>query len=89
MFAAARAERAMLPMDRRWTAGDKERLIAHFRPDVVIVEAYESAVFDVPTVGRADVFAAKADPETAFGSDAEAPLWLSLSSGRPGDRRGR
>lgn len=88
MFAAARAERAMLPMDRRWTAGDKERLIAHFRPDVVIVEADESAVFDVPTVGRADVFAAKADPETAFGSDAEAPLWLSLSSGTTGRPKG-
>lgn len=76
-FALARIGAVILPMDHRWTAGERDRLVAFFRPKTVLTDG----AIDT----RADGDARDA-PIAA--TDGSLPLLLSLSSGTTGTPRG-
>ncbi len=90
MLALARIGAVMLPLDHRWTAGERERVALHFGAALVLIEP-AMPVAGLPNVevdaawARA-VEAAAPDPFIAPGGDA--PLLVSLSSGTTGRPKG-
>ncbi len=90
MYALARAGLAMLPMDWRWSHGEKQRVASHFGAKLVLVEPGE-AIADVAcaavdaewleAVGRSPL-------DASFVSDGNDALLLSLSSGTTGRPKG-
>lgn len=90
MLALARIGAVMLPLDHRWTAGERERVALHFGAALVLTEP-AMPVAGVPNIevdaawARA-VDAAAADTQIAPGGDA--PLLVSLSSGTTGRPKG-
>jgi acyl-CoA synthetase (AMP-forming)/AMP-acid ligase II len=75
-FALARIGAVILPMDHRWTAGERNRLVAFFGPKTVLTDA---------TIDTREDGEARDAPIAAEGS---LPLVLSLSSGTTGTPRG-
>jgi acyl-CoA synthetase (AMP-forming)/AMP-acid ligase II len=91
LYALARAGRAILPMDLRWTQAERENVAVHFGAALVLTEPGEPAIAGIPMLAwdaSLDAAIAAADPATAFTSDGETPLVLSLSSGTTGRPKG-
>lgn len=91
LYALARAGRAILPMDVRWTATEKANVAQHFGASLVLVEPGAGPIGTVETVSWDDAFdiaIARSDPDTTFPEDGETPLLLSLSSGTTGRPKG-
>jgi acyl-CoA synthetase (AMP-forming)/AMP-acid ligase II len=84
LYAVARAERAILPMDARWTTEEQRNVAEHFGASLVLLEPGVPALpgLRCATPGEAP------DGGACFGSDAEAPFVLSLSSGTTGRPKG-
>lgn len=91
LFGIARLGAVILPMDKRWTEGEKQRVAQHFGARLVLID--EGAA----PLGHCDCEAVESplriDP-SAFGrlpispSDADLGLVLSLSSGTTGRPKG-
>ena len=90
MYALARAGLAMLPMDWRWSRGEKERVAIHFGAKLALIEAGETIAdtrcLAVDTAWHDAVAQASLDRD--FSSCAEDALLLSLSSGTTGRPKG-
>jgi acyl-CoA synthetase (AMP-forming)/AMP-acid ligase II len=94
MLALARIGAVLLPLDHRWTAPERERVITHFDAGHVLIEPGQvmaglaPLVRQIPFDGawRAAVDAAPPDEDIAPGGDA--PLLVSLSSGTTGRPKG-
>lgn len=90
MLALARIGAVMLPLDHRWTAGERERVALHFGAALVLTErampvaGLPNLVVDAAWAQAVDV--ADPDPDIAPGGDA--PLLVSLSSGTTGRPKG-
>lgn len=87
IYALARAGAVMLPMDWRWSADEKHRLVAHFQPQTVIIEDDTAMQEGVQCILIGDVAASSDERPPSFQS-AELPLLLSLSSGTTGRPKG-
>ncbi|SDW05971.1 fatty-acyl-CoA synthase/long-chain acyl-CoA synthetase/malonyl-CoA/methylmalonyl-CoA synthetase [Albimonas donghaensis] len=87
LFALARIGAMSLPMDARWSEVERTRLVAFFKPRLVLSDSPIAPV-DRETVMRVDpawdaaVMAAQDDAPLASGPDL--PLLVSLSSGTTG-----
>jgi acyl-CoA synthetase (AMP-forming)/AMP-acid ligase II len=84
----ARIGALMLPMDWRWTEGEKRRLIAHFRA-AILFEEDDAPVLDgvhQRGIGTLRVEGPPHGGEITPGADL--PLLLSLSSGTTGQPKG-
>jgi long-chain acyl-CoA synthetase len=92
LFGIARIGAIILPVDRRWTAGEKERTIEHFQASLILIDEGDSvpqgnvparrldiSLFDGPSVDKGRVVGAVGD---------NLPLVLSLSSGTTGRPKG-
>ncbi|MEI8147299.1 MAG: class I adenylate-forming enzyme family protein, partial [Alphaproteobacteria bacterium] len=91
LYGLARAGRAILPMDVRWTTAERDNVAVHFAPSLVITEPGAPPVPGIPTIAWDEAFdaaVATSDPAGPFGSDDAAPLVLSLSSGTTGRPKG-
>ena len=91
MLALARMGAVLLPMDHRWTTVEKERITAYFAVKGVIAAANAE---DIPgaRLHRSDAawrqaVAAQSDSGN-FPSRADAPVFLSMSSGTTGMPKG-
>ncbi|MAY87190.1 MAG: hypothetical protein CML02_10805 [Pseudooceanicola sp.] len=85
-FAVVRLGAILLPMDWRWTSGEKERLADHFGARLVLAEAEETALTETRVVVGELSGEGLSAPAIAPGGDA--PLLLSLSSGTTGRPKG-
>jgi acyl-CoA synthetase (AMP-forming)/AMP-acid ligase II len=87
LYALARAGRAILPMDARWTEAERQAVAGHFGASLVLLEPDMPAL---PGLGCTTVAEVSAWPphDVAFTSDDDAPLVLSLSSGTTGRPKG-
>lgn len=91
LYALARAGRAILPMDLRWTASERASIAGHFGARLVLTESGEPDIAGVPTLAWDDALDRAidaADPDIPFPQDGETPLVLSLSSGTTGRPKG-
>jgi long-chain acyl-CoA synthetase len=92
LFGIARIGAIILPVDRRWTAGEKERTIEHFQAKLVLIDDGDTvpqgsvlartlnvSLFDKPRIEQSQIVEAKGD---------NLPLVLSLSSGTTGRPKG-
>jgi acyl-CoA synthetase (AMP-forming)/AMP-acid ligase II len=87
IYALARVGAVMLPMDWRWTEGEKRRLVAHFRPTVLFEEDDAPPLAGTPQRGIGTLQqSGGATGPIAAGPDL--PLLLSLSSGTTGRPKG-
>jgi acyl-CoA synthetase (AMP-forming)/AMP-acid ligase II len=90
MLALARIGAVMLPLDHRWTAGERERVALHFGAALVLIEPAMPVAglpnIEVDAAWAQAVDAAAPDPDIAPGGDA--PLLVSLSSGTTGRPKG-
>lgn len=89
IYALARAGMIMMPMDCRWSIEEQHRLVSHFRPDAVIMEAGTDALeatkcIEVAAIVEEEGF--DTAPPPADGD--ELPLLVSLSSGTTGRPKG-
>lgn len=91
LFAVARAGRVILPIDVRWTNGEKQRVAAHFGARLVVAEP-DAEPMDGILLKRLDAdwqqAVAGQDPARHFDNDGEANLLVSLSSGTTGRPKG-
>ncbi len=91
LYAVARAGRVILPMDIRWTNGEKQRVAAHFGAHFVVAEPDAEALEGIQ-LHRLDAdwqqAVAGQDPARFFENDGEASLLVSLSSGTTGRPKG-
>ena len=91
LFGIARIGAIILPVDRRWTAGEKKRTIEHFQASLILIDEGDTipqgnvptrmlglSLFDGPNVKNQVVEAA----------GSNLPLVLSLSSGTTGQPKG-
>jgi acyl-CoA synthetase (AMP-forming)/AMP-acid ligase II len=88
MFALARIGALMLPMDWRWTEGEKRRLVEHFRAAILFEEDDAPSLDGIKQRGIGTL---AFDPSQAAGPIApgeDLPLLLSLSSGTTGQPKG-
>jgi acyl-CoA synthetase (AMP-forming)/AMP-acid ligase II len=87
LYALARAGRAILPMDARWTEAERQTVAMHFGASLVLLEPDMPAL---PGLGCATVAEVAAWPaqDAAFTQDENAPFVLSLSSGTTGRPKG-
>lgn len=91
LFALARAGRAILPMDLRWTEAERSNVAGHFGASLVLGEPGQPEVAGVRTLvwdDHLDEAIDRADPGIAFPTGGETPLVLSLSSGTTGRPKG-
>lgn len=91
LMALARAGRLILPMDVRWTPAERQRVVDHFRPATIFVEAGEPLCEGVSAVVWDDAWEAETaatDPGRVFPLGPDLPLVLSLSSGTTGRPKG-
>jgi len=90
LYAMPRAGIVMLPMDWRWTAGEQQRVAAHFGARTVLVEP-EGARPDgsecVPMDDACRAEIERADAERPM-HEGGGPLLMSLSSGTTGRPKG-
>jgi acyl-CoA synthetase (AMP-forming)/AMP-acid ligase II len=91
LMAIARLGAIVLPVDRRWTVGEKERIAEHFGADLLLVEPGDEAPPSVRALapdhdifGKPLPFPDSATPN-AF---VDLPLAFSLSSGTTGRPKG-
>ncbi|WP_173932598.1 AMP-binding protein [Chelativorans sp. Marseille-P2723] len=91
LYALARANIIILPIDCRWTAVEKERVARHFGASLVLLEPGDALGEEIATQTVDDEWFANmsATPVVEFPSgDGSAPLVLSLSSGTTGRPKG-
>ena len=94
MLALARMGAVLLPLDHRWTAGERERVLVHFGAPCVLVEpgqALKDTAADVRCVELDNAWrdaVARAALDTTIAPGGDAPLLVSLSSGTTGRPRG-
>jgi acyl-CoA synthetase (AMP-forming)/AMP-acid ligase II len=91
LMALARAGRLILPMDARWSVGERQRVVDHFRPAIVLGEPGEPELANtrmLPWDAIWEQQLAVSDPEIAFPTGPDLPLVLSLSSGTTGRPKG-
>ncbi|WP_431281331.1 class I adenylate-forming enzyme family protein [Humitalea sp. 24SJ18S-53] len=87
LYALARAGRAILPMDARWTEEERRNVATHFGASLVLLEPDMQALPGLRCLVPDE--ASDADAAAAhFTSDADAPFVLSLSSGTTGRPKG-
>lgn len=90
MLALARIGAVMLPLDHRWTAGERERVALHFGAALALTEPAMPVEglpnIEVDAAWAQAVESAAPDPFIAPGGDA--PLLVSLSSGTTGRPKG-
>lgn len=90
LYALARARLVMLPLDWRWTSGEKQRIARHFGAKLALVEPGDAIpqtqclAVDFPWRQAAS----RAPQEREFVSCDDDPLLLSLSSGTTGRPKG-
>jgi len=90
MLALARVGAVMLPLDHRWTAGERERVAQHFGAALILVEP-GFPVAGAPNVEVDEAWArgvAAAEPDRQIAPGGAAPLLVSLSSGTTGRPKG-
>lgn len=89
LYAVARAGAVVLPIDCRWQAAEKERVVAHFGPRCVLVERGD-AIAGARCLALDDALRQRAAqaPAPARWPDGERGLCLSLSSGTTGRPKG-
>lgn len=87
LYALARAGRAILPMDARWTEAERLNVAAHFGASLVLLEPDMPAVPGLRCATVADA-AGWPSQNVAFTQDADTPFVLSLSSGTTGRPKG-
>ena len=92
LFGIARLGAIILPMDRRWTAGEKERTAEHFQAKLILIDEGDDVLQgNVPTrrLDRPLAGASLARPSPIEAAQGEnLPLVLSLSSGTTGRPKG-
>lgn len=91
LMGLARAGRLILPMDIRWSAAERQRVVDHFGPALVLAEPGEPALDGTRTIVCDTAWrqhVAAADPDRAFPTAPDQPLVLSLSSGTTGRPKG-
>jgi len=91
MLAMARMGAVMLPMDHRWTPVEKERITAYFAVKGVIAAADSPDIPGAKNHRTDDAWRKAVDAQSdtgTFPSDADAPLFLSMSSGTTGMPKG-
>ncbi|MCC6474379.1 MAG: AMP-binding protein, partial [Burkholderiales bacterium] len=90
LYALARARLVMLPIDWRWTPGERERAARHFGARLTLVEPGA----EIPGIGCIAVDSAwhravqQASEDGEFESRGDDPLLLCLSSGTTGRPKG-
>ncbi|MCS6930871.1 MAG: AMP-binding protein [Acetobacteraceae bacterium] len=80
LYALARAGRAILPMDARWTEAEKQNVAGHFGASLVLLEPDMACLPGLPCTTVAELAGWPAR-EVAFPREEAVPLVLSLSSG--------
>ncbi|MFN0162430.1 MAG: class I adenylate-forming enzyme family protein [Burkholderiales bacterium] len=90
MLALARIGAVMLPLDHRWTAGEAERVVAHFGAELVLTlpGANHWGPRGCIVDQEFDAACAAADPDPFMAPGGAAPLLVSLSSGTTGRPKG-
>ncbi len=94
LFAIARLGAIILPIDCRWTRGEKERIADFFEARLVLYESDDDAGTGTPNWIRATVddkfhnAVASANGNRPFPQGGYPPLALSLSSGTTGTPKG-
>lgn len=91
LMAIARLGAIILPVDRRWTLAEQQRIAEHFGADLILIEPGD----EVPPAIRAfvadhDIFAAPRalPPSLLLPKELDLPLAFSLSSGTTGRPKG-
>jgi acyl-CoA synthetase (AMP-forming)/AMP-acid ligase II len=87
LYALARAGRAILPLDVRWTLAEQRNVALHFGASLVLVEPDATPIPDC-RCAVPDELTDQAAAGIAFGHDESAPFVLSLSSGTTGRPKG-
>ena len=94
LYALARGGNVILPMDRRWTASERERIATFFGAALVVHEAGEPVADSLRMVTLDDAWRdavrdSRGDMDFAdFAGGGDTPLVLSLSSGTTGIPKG-
>ncbi len=91
LYGVARAGAAILPMDVRWTAAERDRIAGFFGAKLVLTEPGETVGADLNQAQVADSWWAAvggANPDRDFPSSDDHGLVLSLSSGTTGIPKG-
>mgnify|MGYP006271775561 FL=1 len=83
MLALARIGAVMLPLDHRWTAGERERVALHFGAALVLTGLRHVEV-DAAWARAVELSA----PDDEIAPGGQAPLLVSLSSGTTGRPKG-
>jgi acyl-CoA synthetase (AMP-forming)/AMP-acid ligase II len=90
MLALARVGAVMLPLDHRWTVGERERVARHFGAALILVEP-GFPVAGAPNIEIDAVWVravSAAEPDRLIAPGGGAPLLVSLSSGTTGRPKG-
>ena len=87
LYALARAGRAILPLDVRWTLAEQRNVALHFGASLILVEPDATPIPDC-RCAVPDELMDQAAAGIAFGHDESAPFVLSLSSGTTGRPKG-
>lgn len=87
-YAVARMGGIILPVDWRWTAGEKQRITEFFGAERTLAEPGDEIPGAFTIDGAWHAALPAFDPEVSFPSDADAPVVLSLSSGTTGTPKG-
>jgi long-chain acyl-CoA synthetase len=91
LFGIARAGASILPMDKRWTDGEKRRVAQHFGAKVTLIDAGDPAISEVECEAVETPLAldrTARDRVPPAPDDADLGLVLSLSSGTTGRPKG-
>ena len=91
LLALMRTGAVVLPMESRWTAAERDRLIAVFRPDVIVTDDNALTVAEIPIIVGNEAWMAGtfgAEPLSTWNTTPDSPVLLSLSSGTTGTPKG-
>ena len=91
IFALMRLGAVLLPLDTRWTAAERNAVVAAFGSTTVIADSALDLAAGVRLIEISDAWKKAADgapPITDWTTTAESPLLLSLSSGTTGVPKG-